>query len=176
MSTLPSLVFDAAPFILGGLLAVAAVWDLWCYRIPNWLCLTLAVAMVPVALVHPWGIDWWSHVMAGGLLLAIGVGLYMVGWLGAGDGKLLAAVGLWVGLGDLATVGLYILLAGGALALGLVVLRTLLQGLGTAVPAVGRLHLPTVLLSREPVPYGVAIAAGTLLAIDDLSLLDGRLF
>ena len=87
MTGVSAAVFDAAPYLLAALLVTAAAWDVSRYRIPNWLCLALALAMVPVGLAHPWGIDWLSHLTAGGLLLAVGIALFMVGALGAGDGK-----------------------------------------------------------------------------------------
>ena len=39
----------------------------------------------------------WAHVLTGAVLLAVGFVLFLMGVLGAGDGKLMAAAGLWVG-------------------------------------------------------------------------------
>ena len=38
----------------------------------------------------------------GGLMLVLGFGLHAAGWVGAGDGKLLAVLALWLGPADLA--------------------------------------------------------------------------
>ena len=64
--------------------------------------------------------------LAGAVGLGVGFILYSVGWLGGGDGKLLATMGLWLGSGDL---GLALL---GGSALMVVLLVPAFAGAGAA--------------------------------------------
>jgi prepilin peptidase CpaA len=94
-------------------------------------------------------------------VLLLAIGMFALGWIGGGDAKLMAASALWVGLRGLAPFALYTGLAGGALALILVAMRSAwLRPLAEAGPAWAR-RLAT---PGESAPYGVAIAIGALAA------------
>ncbi len=56
-----------------------------------YVLLTDAHAMAPL----------WAHVLTGAVLLVVGFVLFAFGGLGGGDGKLMAAAGLWVGPYDM---------------------------------------------------------------------------
>jgi prepilin peptidase CpaA len=79
------------------LLSVAAVTDLRGRRIPNWLTLTVVVAGLAQS-VTPWGVTTPDQALLG---LAVGFTvtflLYIVGGRGAGDVKLTAGIGAWLG-------------------------------------------------------------------------------
>ena len=83
---------------LVALVAVAAWTDLRERRIPNWLCATLvltglAQSVTPFALATP------LHALAGMLVgFALPFLLYAVGGRGAGDVKLMAGIGAWMGI------------------------------------------------------------------------------
>jgi prepilin peptidase CpaA len=153
------------PLVLGVfavLVIAAALKDLASYTIPNWISVALTLAFAPAALAV--GVSLASV----GLAYAVGVGVLMLaagmfalGWIGGGDAKLMAASALWVGLRGLAPFALYTGLFGGALALGLVALRSawIRPILGAAPAWARRLATP-----GESAPYGVAIAAGALAA------------
>lgn len=144
------------------LMLVAAWTDLAGYRIPNWIPAAI-LALWPVAAVLL-GMSW---VQAGVSLLtfvgvlAIGMALWVPGWIGGGDAKLIAAAALWFGWPDVISFMAWFAIAGGVLALVLI-------GLRKAVPA---FSLDAAWLSRGPLaagapaPYGVAIAAGALVAL-----------
>ena len=83
-----------------GLLAASAVWDLRHRRIPNTIPLLLLLLFFLGAWAHAPEVPW-ANLAIGGLLLVVGFGLYATGGFGAGDGKLLAVSGLWVGPADL---------------------------------------------------------------------------
>ena len=144
------------------LVIAAAVKDLSSFTIPNWISVALALAFVPAALIAGdslvnIGI---SFAVAVGVLV-IAAGMFALGWIGGGDAKLMAAAALWVGLKGLAPFALYTGFAGGALALGLVALRsTWIRPLAEAGPAWAR-RLAT---PGEAAPYGVAISVGALAA------------
>ena len=86
-------------FVCCALLAAAVVFDLVSRQIPN----TVPVALFGLFALHVAVtghrdiMPLWAHVLTGAVLLAVGFVLYLMGALGAGDGKLLAAAGLWVG-------------------------------------------------------------------------------
>jgi prepilin peptidase CpaA len=107
--------------VLGTLAAsvgTAAVIDIRTRRIPNWLTLGSAVAGLALAATGASGISpGWSllGLIAGGLLMMPG---HVLGATGAGDVKLLAAVGAIVGLGSIGMVFLWSAIAGGILAIG----------------------------------------------------------
>jgi prepilin peptidase CpaA len=139
------------------LLAVAAGWDLASFTIPNFLSVALLAAFALFAaaagLTLP-AIGW--HLMAGLTGLFVGFSLFAPGWIGGGDAKLFAAVTLWLGFHDLASYVLLASIFGGALTLGLLLLRQCpLPDALARQNWILRLHD-----ARSGVPYGVALAAG----------------
>ncbi len=145
------------------LLATAAVTDIRGFKIPNWVSAALLLLFIPVAILLPLEAHWLSHVGAGFSVLAVGIVLFVRGWLGAGDVKLMAAVALWAGFGLLAEFIVAGALAGGAFALVLLILRFAIARLPAVRTAPDGNSLPRVLVSGERVPYGVAIACGAIL-------------
>lgn len=140
--------------------AFAGATDLFTMTIPNRVSLALAVAfalLAPFAGLDPGAVL--SHIAAGVLVLAIGVLLFIPGWIGGGDAKLAAAVALWLGCGQLIEYFVCVALFGGVLAVMLMAARSwpLPTALSTQTWAV-RLHD-----RRSGIPYGVALAAGALL-------------
>ena len=83
-----------------GLFAASMVWDLRSRRVPNAIPLALlglfALYVVAGGVGHPW-----MHLAIGAVLLAGGFVLYLSGRFGAGDGKLIAVAGLWIGPAEL---------------------------------------------------------------------------
>jgi len=140
-------------------LALAAVGDLRAYRIPNLIPAVLAASFALAACFMP------RSFLLGGLatgagLLAVGGLLFALGVMGGGDAKLLAATALWAGPTLLSAFALVTSLAGMALA---VVMLSPLRRLMPAPPQ--RLSAPgggPREWARQPMPYGVAIAAGGL--------------
>ena len=53
---------------------------------------------------------------------------------------------------------LYVAIAGGVLAIGLIVMRKVIVSLGSANTRLAEIKLPRVLIDGEAVPYGLAIA------------------
>ena len=81
------------------LLGAAVVFDLRNRQIPNTVPLALfgLFALHVAVFGHRDMVPLWAHVFTGAVLLAVGFALFLMGVLGAGDGKLMAAAGLWVG-------------------------------------------------------------------------------
>ena len=124
------------------LLAAAVVTDLRSRTVPNAIPLLLAALFVAWAAAGPIRPSalLWMHLLIGAVLFAGGAALYATGRFGAGDVKLAAAAGLWVGPGDLS---LFLLGLGGC-ALGL--------SLFALLPTAGARRL------RQALPFAVAIA------------------
>ena len=151
------------------LLIVAALGDLTTYRIRNWISLAMIAgfALAAPALGLPLA-SIGLHLGVGAVGLMLGVAMFALGWIGGGDAKVFAAAALWLGWPAAATYAIATCLAGGGLAVGLLVLRSgYLRPYVLTGPAwVGRLAEP-----GENVPYGVAIAVGALAALPESSLL-----
>lgn len=146
-----------------GLMAAAAVFDLWKFIIPNWISLALAGLFVAAAVVQPVPVAWLSHLAAMALVLLGSLVLYRFRLLGGGDLKLLTVAGLWIGLDALPPFLIATAIVGGGLTLSLLVLRWLLTSalvMQTVPDRFTKIALPRLLLPGEHVPYGVAIAAG----------------
>ena len=144
------------------LLSVAAVFDAWKFIIPNAVTVGLVVLFLATALLLPFEIDWLSHIGAAVAVFAGGAAMFFFGRLGGGDVKLLTAVALWFGFENLPELLLYVVLAGGALTVGLIILRRVIVSLGSASAFVGNRKWPRVLLTGENVPYALAIAPASI--------------
>ena len=165
----------AAQLIGLGLAAVACGCDLRTRRIPQ--VLTLGGAMAGFAF-HLAGGGWSgaaSSVAGWALGIAIFLAPFALGGLGAGDVKLLGALGAWLGPGDVIWLALYAGVAGGVLAL-VVSLATgyLSQALANVrllithwiVNGVGPLPELTLEHGRGPrLAYAVPILAGTMVRL-----------
>ena len=146
---------DALRFMAMSTLLVAALYqDAAHRRIPNTLVLAGALTGAGLSLM-PMGIGVLSS-FAGGLVGLLGFAwLYTQRLLGAGDAKLMAAVGLFVGFPDILRLCLWVFMVGGLLAL-FWAWRSALN--------------PATWSPR--VPYALAIAGGTWLHL----LVGTRLF
>ncbi len=137
-----------AHLFLVALLFAAAAQDIVQRRISNWLCLGVIVAAVVAAFAIGPTFALWQNGLMFALLLAIGVPLFAAGWLGGGDVKLFAALGLWANLATILPLLSSILITGGVLALISLAVRR------------GKISRRT-----KGLPYGVAIAVGAALIL-----------
>jgi prepilin peptidase CpaA len=157
------------------LCAAAVVWDVRTRRIPN--LLTLGGALAGLALhTSTLGLPGVWHSFSGWLVgCALFFPFFALGGMGAGDVKFLAAMGAWLGPSMAVFVALYAGIAGGGMAIVASVARgyftqmcTNLWGLlmfwrVAGLQPMPGLTLPTAASPR--LPYGLAIAAGTVTAL-----------
>jgi prepilin peptidase CpaA len=130
---------------LAGLLTYAAISDLRRYVIPNWLSLAIIGLFIVYSVANPPSWRFLVFDILGTLtLFAFGLLLFARGMFGGGDLKLLCSTALWMGLADIPRFLLVTTLAGGVLALLILIFRSLKS-------ADGRLR-------DHRVPYGIAIA------------------
>jgi len=155
--------------------SVGAVKDVRGRRIPNWLTCSGLLA----ALVVREGLAGWPGLKGGllGMLLAGGSFylLFLLGGMGGGDVKLVAAVGAWAGTVQVESVLVVAALAGGVLAVCYIVMqRRVCETLMNTLELV-RHHATAgfqphpVLSVQQPgtmrLPYGLAVAIGTLYCV-----------
>lgn len=158
------------PIVIAIVLTAAAI-DLHRRRIPNWLTFGAWIAALPLQMAlhgagsgaSAWALGW----LAGfGILLPF----YLMRGMAAGDVKLMTAVGAWLGAGMVLKIALTTFVIGGAWALVLIFAAG--QAKATLF-RVGHMLFAALLPGARPVqanaeasvgsmPYGVAIAAGTL--------------
>lgn len=163
--TLPPLVVLPTVFVL----AVATFTDLRSRRIPNWLVLPFFVCGVAVSSwLHGWHGALQSLEGTGLGILIYGV-LFWLGGMGAGDVKLCAAIGAWIGPGQLFIALVLIGLVGGVMALLWAAsggfLKELFQNTSDLVfrkKESGEAVLSNAM--RRKMPYAPAIAIGTLMS------------
>jgi prepilin peptidase CpaA len=109
------------------LASVACVTDVRSRRIPNVLTFGGAAAGLLFHAVYPGGAGWIPAAegwLVGAAFLFIP---FALGGLGAGDVKLLAALGAWLGPAEIIRAAVYAALAGGVLALVVALLRGYLR-------------------------------------------------
>jgi len=153
----PSLiqVSDMVPFLiifLGLILAFAVVSDLRFQRIPN----VLTFAAIAVGLVYHWSTDGFEGLFFSAKGLGLGVSIlilpYLFGAMGAGDVKLMGAVGAILGPMGLFVAFLFTAISGGVYGLAVLIRRQIRD------PGVESQNRPRLC-------YGVAIAVGTTVSV-----------
>jgi prepilin peptidase CpaA len=163
--------------ILVALVLAAAIWDLKSRRIPNWLSLTGIICGLALN-TFLYGTTGLKE-SAGGLGTAFGVYflLYLVRAMGAGDVKLMAAVGSFVGPGNWFMIFLITAVLGGVIALVVLAWRKRLRKTFDNVffivaemmhfraPYMGREELSVKSQKAFTMPHGAVIGLGCLVFV-----------
>lgn len=159
-------------YILWAVLFISLLTDLRSRKILNWITLPTIGAGL---LYHTWANGWTGFLYSGeGLVLGLGFLIipYLLGGMGAGDVKLLAAIGSLMGPSFMFSSFLYICLVGGSIALFILLFRgelgKSLQRIWHALfflrTGAGSLQVLDRSELHHAFPYGVAIVFGTLAA------------
>ena len=146
-----NLIVGAPPWLIGILLlalAAAAIEDAIRFRISNITCAIVFVAGLVAVAVQGFSPALWQNALICVAILAVGTWAFAAGWMGGGDVKLLAAIGLWLDLSAAVGLLLAVCIAGGVVALAYMAARRM-------VPSARR-----VSSKDSRVPYGLAIVAG----------------
>lgn len=147
-----------AVLTLIALLSLAALQDAIQLKISNLISgAVLLLAVVTAMLVGP-KLSLWENLLVFAIALTVGTWLFGRGILGGGDVKLFAVTVLWFDLGGAARLLLAVAIAGGLLALVILLLRTIGWSEGIRKRVV-------VLRAKGGIPYGIAIAAGAIAAV-----------
>jgi prepilin peptidase CpaA len=170
--------FGSLIFILAaGVAVTAAVYDLRYRRIPNALTMP---ALLSGIVLHTVRSGWdgllfslWGMAIGGGVLLAFCI----VGGMGQGDVKLMGGIGALVGSRLALSVLIFMGIAGGIMAMGKLAVsyrrryriekkRKLTSARsGATVGSAGEGRQAGDNPMKETMPYGVAIAAGTIVSL-----------
>lgn len=155
--------------------ALSAFFDCRVRRIPNWL---IAFGVIfGIALNTMQGADYLVQSMLG---LVVGIAVlvlpFALGWIGAGDVKFFGVVGAILGINWLPRVFFYSALIAGVIAVGYLAcglasfsrIKSFWLDIKTAVLSMGHVLPDPVYAGRRgsggSVPWGVAFAAGTIIA------------
>ncbi len=140
------------------MLAVAIYCDLRTGRIPNWLTYSGIGLGLALAGLAP------GRTLGGAFIgMGIGGGLFLIFWLygalGAGDVKLMAALGALLGWPRIWDAIFYTALCGAVMGVLFLIWRR--------IPAVADegVDIKAIPRRKQKMPYAVAIAAGTMLAL-----------
>lgn len=154
--TAPSAIYIVVLLCFVGLLLAAATTDMKSLTIPNRISAAIILLYPAHVLSSPVALDWAADLAVGAGFLGVGFGLFVWGRFGAGDVKLAAGAALWSGI----AYGAHFLFVMGVVG-GLIAATMLVrQFLNKPVTAEGADIVRTTPRRRQPMPYGVAIAAG----------------
>lgn len=172
LELLGMLVLHPGTGALMALLLIAAVIDWRTMRIPNWLTVSGMVYGLVFNATHSTSVT--AGLVTAGLGLAVGLvlllPLYAIRVMGAGDVKLMAMVGAFLGAGPTLKALLFILVIGGCAAFAFALshqatarfatnMRNLVYSMAIRGAPLWRPEVVGVSVGR--MPYGVSIALGT---------------
>lgn len=124
--------------------------------IPNWISLAIVGLYPAYVLTSPVPPGWLLAAGLAALTLVVGFALFVANLMGGGDVKLMAAVALWAGPTGFPMLVIVTAIAGGLVAMALLLFRRLIAADGGGP-------------RKDVMPYGVAIAAGGLMVALSLS-------
>ena len=161
-----------AALIIG---AAACATDLHSRRIPNWLTFGAAAGALAYHYIVGGPASAQSAMSGWVTGLFMFMPLFLLGGMGAGDVKLLAALGAWLGAGDAFWLAIYTSMAGGVIALVVAFrsgyLRTALHNIGGLARfwwMFGPRPMPAVTLENSAAPklaYAIPIFVGTVVTL-----------
>jgi prepilin peptidase CpaA len=161
-------------WLVSAILVLAATIDGWKLKVPNWVTFPMIIA----GWTYAGSCSGWSGLGASMAGTALGLGLllpaYAIGGMGAGDVKLLAGVGAWIGVNDTLWAFAISALVGGLIAVVMVACRKKWKHHQQQFVAI----VDEIFLVRDParlsalaaerksrmmlLPYGIPIAIGTI--------------
>ena len=173
------LITEPRTAVLFILLVIASIFDYRIYKIPN--CLTvggMGFALIYSA-VAPFNRDHGFLWAMGGLAIGFFTMLpcYAIRVMGAGDVKLMAMVGAFLGVTDTLFAMLYSLIIGGVAAIGFALVNKVMSRLIVNVKSAAQLMMLSAMGGFKPdmhiepgtsvgkLPYGICIGSGTIIFI-----------
>ena len=153
--------------------AVIAGWTDWrSRRIPNWLTLPTLIAGIVVNSVAAGWMGAKESLLGAGLGLGILLPFVLIRSLGAGDWKLIGALGAFLGPSRLITVLMWTILVAGLMAVVLIIwkkrVKQTARNLAHMIAGLFAFHLPGPEVSLDnpessKIPFGVAVAVTVVL-------------
>lgn len=158
-----SIIANIAALSFVGFLIYAAINDIRSFTITNKLNIVFAACFL--LFFFPLGLGFKGLAIHFGTALAafaIGFLLFAIGAWGGGDAKLIAATAFWLGPNAMLGYAIFTALAGGILAIILLISRFFAKKYG--LPKKPR-WARQILRKRAQVPYGVALCVGGIFAV-----------
>lgn len=131
-------------------LLAAAIQDAIRFKISNLTCGLVLITAIVAMVLHGLSLSLWQNLTVCIAILALGTAAFAGGWLGGGDVKLLAMLGLWFDLRSAVALVAAVFLAGGVVAFFYIAARW------------AKLRKESPNKGGGRVPYGIAIAAGAI--------------
>jgi len=168
------MIFTVENLLLLVVLIIAIITDVRSHRIPNWLTLPAIITGLGVNLISA-GAGGFLFAMEG-LLLGTGlfIVLYIMGGMGAGDVKLMGAVGSMLGPQMVLLAALYTAISGGIYALAVIAFHPRARAIRAGLMETIRKFIffdslkydrPQTVEKPPKLCYGVAIAIGTIATV-----------
>ena len=144
----------------------AIVSDFTRLRIANWIPATLVGLFLVYAVLRLDVSAFKAHLLLAAIVFAVGFVMFVLGWIGGGDVKLLAALTLWAGPSHGPDLLIMTTLAGGVMACALLLLRysDRTRMLMTAAP----FRRIRSFAERGVCPYGLAMGAAALVSLQPM--------
>ena len=169
------LVKDPRTGILFALLTIASITDYRTYKIPNWLTAGGIIFGLIYSVFVPFSRDFGFLWALGGMMLGFFVMLpcYVLRIMGAGDVKLMAMVGAFLGVDDCFRAIIYSFIVGGIAALGFALFNKAMTRMLQNVKDITQAMIFSVVGGFKPdmritasqsvgkMPYGICISVGT---------------
>lgn len=176
LELLAILVREPRTGILFALLVIAAVSDYLTYKIPNWLTVSGMLFGLAYSVAVPFSVQHGFLWAFGGLLIGFFTmfPFYGLKVMGAGDVKLMAMVGAYLGVIDTLYAVLFSFIVGGMAALAFAIANKALTRMLVNVKNVGETFIYSALAGFRPeanietgksvgkMPYGICISIGSI--------------
>ena len=146
------------------MVVTAAISDFFTLKIPNWLNAVIAVSVIPFVLMSDMPMEVFAgHIVAGLVTFVFGFMLFSAHIFGGGDAKMLAACAVWVGWDSLMEFAIITAFAGGALVLAMKI-WVFFASRKDHKDMIKNMKWAQNFLSKRPqLPYGIAIATGSVI-------------
>ncbi len=154
------MISDWILIVLTALLVAAAVQDMASMRISNLFPIAVIALFGLWIAIHGLPDNGWENGVHFAIALVAGMGLFAMGWFGGGDAKLYASCALWFDLAAAPALLFCISMAGVILLLAMLVTRRFRKKRVRSNP-----FEETEARKSMQMPYGVAIATGTIFTI-----------
>ena len=165
---------------------VAALWDMKTRRIPNKITFPLLISGIIWSTVNAGAWGFLESIIAGITVSVPFLVLYVFAGGGAGDVKLMAGIGAWLGLSTGFTALTFIVLCGGAMGIAYALFKGQLQPIFARLRQLVNAMMATALFNRGRgfsgaanawvdhktmvyMPYGLAIFCGVCLSATGVS-------